>query len=81
MALGINQVAAVAGSFLGLLIGGVLSEWDWRAIFWVGVPLGLLGTVWSYRSLVEIDQPTSGKLDWAGTVTDSALRKCEYRLE
>ncbi|CPZ65499.1 Putative major facilitator superfamily [Mycobacteroides abscessus] len=42
---------------------------DWRAIFWVGVPLGLLGTVWSYRSLVEIDQPTPGKLDWAGTVT------------
>ncbi|AKC40503.1 major facilitator superfamily [Mycolicibacterium phlei] len=69
LALGINQVAAVAGSFLGLLIGGVLSEWDWRAIFWVGVPLGLLGTVWSYRSLVEIDQPTPGKLDWAGTVT------------
>ncbi|MGH3726588.1 MAG: MFS transporter [Mycobacterium sp.] len=68
LALGINQVAAVAGSFLGLLIGGVLSEWDWRAIFWVGVPLGLLGTVWSYRSLVEIDQPISGKLDWAGTV-------------
>ncbi|TDZ43828.1 MFS transporter [Mycobacteroides franklinii] len=69
LALGINQVAAVAGSFLGLLIGGVLSEWDWRAIFWVGVPVGLLGTVWSYRSLVEIDQPTPGRLDWAGTVT------------
>ncbi|MBB4852648.1 MFS family permease [Mycobacteroides chelonae] len=69
LALGINQVAAVAGSFLGLLIGGVLSEWDWRAIFWVGVPLGLLGTVWSYRSLIEIDQPTPGRLDWAGTVT------------
>src|SRR3984893_5384627 len=29
MALGGNQVAAVAGSFLGLLIGGVLSQWDW----------------------------------------------------
>src|SRR5262249_41565971 len=39
MALGVNMVAAVAGSFLGLLIGGVLSEWDWRAIFWVGVPV------------------------------------------
>src|ERR1700736_3210491 len=43
MALGVNQVAAVAGSFLGLLIGGVLSQWDWRALFWVGVPIGLLG--------------------------------------
>ena len=47
MALGVNMVAAVAGSFLGLLIGGVLSEWDWRAIFWVGVPIGILGTIWS----------------------------------
>jgi MFS family permease len=37
MALGINQVASVAGSFLGLLLDGLLSEWDWRAIFWVGV--------------------------------------------
>src|ERR1700736_1889685 len=43
MALGVNMVAAVAGSFLGLLIGGVLSQWDWRALFWVGVPIGLLG--------------------------------------
>ena len=48
MALGVNMVAAVAGSFLGLLIGGVLSEWDWRAIFWVGVPIGILGTIWSF---------------------------------
>jgi MFS family permease len=41
MALGVNMVAAVAGSFLGLLIGGLLAEWDWRAIFWVGVPIGI----------------------------------------
>jgi MFS family permease len=69
MALGVNMVAAVAGSFLGLLIGGVLSEWDWRAIFWVGVPLGILGTIWSFRSLKELGVLTPGKLDWAGTVT------------
>src|SRR5256884_3159132 len=30
MALGINQVAAIAGSFIGLVLGGVLAEWDWR---------------------------------------------------
>jgi MFS family permease len=69
MALGVNMVAAVAGSFLGLLIGGVLSEWDWRAIFWVGVPVGVLGTIWSYRSLTELGVRTPGRLDWAGTVT------------
>src|ERR1700738_4323665 len=69
MALGVNQVAAVAGSFLGLLIGGVLSQWDWRAIFWGGVPIGILGTVWSVRSLHEIGVRRRGTLDWAGTVT------------
>src|SRR5215467_8285452 len=37
MALGINQVAAIAGSFLGLVLGGVLAEWDWRSVFWVSV--------------------------------------------
>ena len=69
MALGVNMVAAVAGSFLGLLIGGVLSEWDWRAIFWVGVPIGILGTIWSVRSLKELGVRTPGRLDWAGTAT------------
>jgi MFS family permease len=69
MALGVNMGAAVAGSFLGLLIGGVLSEFHWQAIFWVGVPIGLLGTIWSYRSLRELGVRTPGRLDWAGTLT------------
>ncbi len=69
MALGVNMVAAVAGSFLGLLIGGALSEWHWKAIFWVGVPIGLIGTVWSLRSLKEIGVRTPGRLDWPGTFT------------
>lgn len=69
MALGVNMVAAVAGSFLGLLIGGVLSEWHWQAIFWVGVPIGIIGTIWSIRSLKELGVRTPGRLDWAGTLT------------
>jgi MFS family permease len=68
MALGVNQVAAIAGQFLGLLIGGVLSEWDWRAIFWVGVPLGLAGTIWSYRSLHDVGVRTPARFDWPGTM-------------
>ncbi|WP_067821175.1 MFS transporter [Nocardia inohanensis] len=68
-ALGINQVAAVAGSFLGLVIGGVLSEWDWKAVFWVSVPFGILGTVWSYRSLHDFGARTPGSLDLPGTLT------------
>lgn len=69
MALGINQVAAVAGSFLGLLIGGLLAEWDWKAIFWVSVPFGILGTIWSYKSLHDNGARTPGSLDIPGTVT------------
>src|ERR1700738_4769275 len=69
MALGVNMVAAVAGSFLGLLIGGFLSEWHWKAVFWVGVPIGIIGTIWSIRSLKELGARNPGRLDWAGTLT------------
>lgn len=69
MALGVNMVAAVAGSFLGLLIGGFLSEWHWKAIFWVGIPIGIVGTIWSFRSLKELGSRTPGRLDWAGVLS------------
>src|SRR4051794_30288273 len=41
MALGINQVSALAGSFVGLVLGGALAEWHWRAVFWVSVPIAI----------------------------------------
>jgi MFS family permease len=69
MALGINQVAAIFGSFLGLLIGGLLAQWDWRAVFWVSVPVGILGTIWSYASLHELSERRRGRLDIPGNVT------------
>ncbi|GAA5188847.1 MFS transporter [Rugosimonospora acidiphila] len=69
MALGINQVAAIAGSFIGLVLGGILAEWDWRAVFWVSVPIGIVGTIWSYLSLHELGARNPGKLDWWGNAT------------
>src|SRR3954449_5977803 len=69
LALGINQVAALAGSFLGLIVGGLLSEIDWRAVFWVSVPFGLLGTIWSYKSLHELGTRKTGRLDIPGNLT------------
>src|SRR5947207_2726626 len=69
MALGINQVAAIAGSFIGLVLGGLLAEWNWRAVFWVSVPIGLAGTIWSYLSLHELGARQPSRLDWPGTVT------------
>jgi MFS family permease len=69
LALGVNQVAAIAGSFIGLVLGGVLSEWDWRAVFWVSVPIALVGTVWSYKSLHEVGERHQARVDWWGNVT------------
>ncbi len=69
MALGINQVSAIAGSFLGLVIGGLLSEWHWRAVFWVSVPIGILGTVWGYKSLVELGERRKARIDVPGNLT------------
>ena len=68
MALGINQVAAIAGSFIGLIVGGLLSTIDWRAVFIVSVPIGIIGTIWSYKSLHEVGVTNKGKLDWPGNI-------------
>ncbi len=68
MALGINQIAGISGQFVGLLLGGLLAAWDWRAVFWVNVPIGVWGTVWAYRSLREIAATKRAKIDWMGNV-------------
>jgi MFS family permease len=68
-ALGINQVAAIAGQFVGLVAGGVLATLDWRAVFWVNVPVGIFGTIWAYRSLRDSGYRGGGRIDWWGNVT------------
>ncbi|MEV5752744.1 MFS transporter [Actinoallomurus sp. NPDC052308] len=72
MALGINQITALAGQFIGLLAGGLLAAIDWRAVFWVSVPIGVAGTAWSYRSLREIGSRRPGRIDWIGNLTFTA---------
>jgi MFS family permease len=66
MALGINQVAAIGGSFIGLIVGGLLAPVDWRLVFFVSVPFGLIGTVWSYHSLRETSARSAARIDWWG---------------
>jgi len=69
LALGIGNIAGISGSFLGLVLGGVLAAIDWRLIFLVSVPLGLAGTLWSYFGLRELGQRRRTKIDWAGNAT------------
>ena len=68
-ALGINVVAAIGGQFLGLLIGGLLADTDWRLVFWINVPFGLVGTIWAYLKLRDPPTRTTHRIDWAGNIT------------
>ncbi|WP_297660386.1 MFS transporter [Pseudonocardia sp.] len=68
-ALGINQVAGLAGMFIGLVAGGLLAAVDWRAVFWVNVPVGVFGTVWAYRTLRDTGRSGGGRIDWWGNAT------------
>lgn len=69
LALGINTMAAIAGQFIGLILGGLLADIDWRLIFWLNVPIGLIGTVWAYFSLKDFVPRRHSKLDWWGNLT------------
>jgi len=72
LALGINTVAAIAGSFIGLLLGGVLGPIDWRLVFWVSVPVGVIGSVWGYINLKDKGIRTPARIDWLGNATFAA---------
>jgi MFS family permease len=68
-ALGINQVAGLTGMFIGLVAGGLLAVVDWRAVFWVNVPVGVFGTLWAYRKLRDNGERHGRRIDWWGNVT------------
>jgi MFS family permease len=68
-AMGINQVAGISGMFFGLILGGVLAAVDWRLVFIVSVPIGIIGTIWSYLSLREVGIRTPARIDWLGNIT------------
>ncbi|HEY3708504.1 MAG TPA: MFS transporter [Amycolatopsis sp.] len=69
LALGMNGVAAIAGSFLGLVIGGVLAPIDWNLIFLVSVPIGVIGTIWAYLKLHDTGIRQHARMDWWGNIT------------
>jgi MFS family permease len=68
-AIGVNGVAAISGSFLGLLIGGLLAPIEWHLVFVVSVPFGIFGTIWAYVKLKDNGQRTPARIDWAGNLT------------
>jgi MFS family permease len=69
MALGINNIVGVSGTFIGLVLGGLLAPIDWRMVFLISVPVGAAGTVWAYLALKELSSPRKAPIDWAGNVS------------
>ena len=69
LALGINGIAAIAGQFIGLLAGGFLATIEWRLVFFVSVPIGIIGTIWAYLRLEELSTTSHRRMDWAGNLT------------
>ncbi|GHO97931.1 MFS transporter [Reticulibacter mediterranei] len=70
MAMGINQIAAILGSIIGLILGGLLAVVNWRLIFLVSIPFGVFGTIWAYWKLRETVQVRSRQqIDWPGSLT------------
>jgi MFS family permease len=67
-ALGTNMMAAIVGGFLGILVGGLLSEAGWRWVFLANVPIGIFGTVWAYMQLKEIGVRVKAHIDWVGNI-------------
>jgi len=66
---GISGVALVTGSFIGLVLGGLLAPIEWRLVFLVSVPFGLFGTVWAYLKLKDNGVRMASKIDWLGNIT------------
>ncbi|HEY1826071.1 MAG TPA: MFS transporter [Acidimicrobiales bacterium] len=69
MAVGINQIAAIAGSFIGLILGGLLGPIEWRLVFIISVPVGIFGSIWSYTQLKEVPTKRDTTVDWNGNLT------------
>ena len=71
-ALGMNAIAAIAGSFIGLLLGGVLGPINWHFVFLVSAPIGAFGTVWAYFMLRDIGTRRKARMDWWGNILFAA---------
>jgi MFS family permease len=76
-ALGINMIAAMARSFVGIVAGGILASINWRLIFLINVPIGVIGTIWGFWQLRETGLRQHARMDWIGnSLSRSDCRWC-----
>jgi EmrB/QacA subfamily drug resistance transporter len=67
-ALGVNAMVVGAGLILGPILGGWLTGFGWRTVFWFNLPIGIIGTIAAWALLVEQARPSANRsIDWAGS--------------
>ncbi len=67
-AMGIWGVAAMAGPAIGPVLGGwLVTQFDWRWLFLVNVPIGVIGTLLAVKVLRNNGFREVRPLDWTGT--------------
>lgn len=72
-ALGINSMIISIASIVGPILGGFLISIGWRSIFYINIPIGIIGTLWAAFQLKESTfVTTKQKFDFKGTITFSA---------
>jgi EmrB/QacA subfamily drug resistance transporter len=70
-ALGIFTAVAMGGASLGLVLGGMITQWaDWRWVFFVNVPVGIAVIALAPRLLARSERK-SGTFDLAGAITST----------
>ena len=68
-AIGVNLVAGISGSVIGLILGGILTvALGWQSIFWINLPIGAFATFWAYKKLRELGTVHHERIDLPGNV-------------
>ncbi len=68
-AIGVWAAVSALGFGLGPVIGGVLiGLFDWSSVFWVNVPIGVVGFIMAIIGVSESRDPSARRLDPAGIV-------------
>ncbi|MBU3180982.1 MFS transporter [Clostridium psychrophilum] len=72
-ALGINSMIICVAAVAGPILGGFLISIGWRSIFYINIPIGIIGTLWAAFRLKETKITSEKqKFDMSGTTTFSA---------
>jgi EmrB/QacA subfamily drug resistance transporter len=71
-ALSIYTAVAMGGGSLGLVLGGVITEWvSWRWVLFINVPIGIVVALTAPRFLPESERQP-GRFDLVGALTSTA---------